>query len=203
MVDGHEPTAAPIALQPLIARYRVTLLEARADGSGSDPLREQRWTYLRSADRVAIDKGAIEEIWRRLPNGAVALQRVLHASRRVIDYSPGELASLGIEIDWHALSTFAAAGERGLQTSAAAVAWDAALQLPTRIDMPVSATRSVRYELLEWAAGGAVDWPLPGARAIDYLHIDAADLGDLPDEPAARLAEALDARAGWRRVHAH
>ena len=80
--------------------------------------------------------------------------------------------------------------------------WDDALDLPTRIVQRVNAHTQVQFELLESAATAPSDWVAPGSRSADYLHIDAADFGDMAYDPAVRAAEALDVQAGWRQ-HGH
>jgi hypothetical protein len=82
---------------PLAARYRVVVI-AGSNASGS-VVRQQEWVFWRQADTVAINKGGTEEIWQRDAQGRISLQRVLHAQRTVVDYSAGELATLGIAPD--------------------------------------------------------------------------------------------------------
>jgi hypothetical protein len=40
-------------------------------------------------------------------------------------------------------------------------------------------------------------------KSAHYLHIDAADFGDMDYDPVVRKAEALDTRLGWRASHKH
>ena len=176
------------------ARYRISV-DTGWNAPGSAP-REQQWVFVRAPDRVAVNKGDSEEIWQRLPHGGVTLQRVLHRQQRVIDYSAGELAALHVEVDWAALSRFVT------PQPATRAEWDDALDLPTRIVQRVNAHTQVQFELLESAATAPSDWVVPGSRSADYLHIDAADFGDMAYDPAVRAAEALDVQAGWRQ-HLH
>lgn len=181
---------------PLAARYRVVVL-AGSDASAS-VVRQQEWVFLRQADTVAIHKGSTEEIWQRDARGQIALQRVLHAQRTVVDYSAGELAALGIEVDWSDLCRFgSAAGTAGVE-------WDDSLNLPTRFTQVINDRTLVRFDLLESRAGAPAGWDLPGHRSAGYARIDAADFGDMAYDPAVRAAESLDVRAGWRpAAHRH
>jgi hypothetical protein len=89
---------------PLAAKYRVVVI-AGSNASGS-LVQQQEWVFWRQADTVAINKGSTEEIWQRDAQGRITLQRVLHAQRTVVDYSAGELATLGIEVNWSELRRF-------------------------------------------------------------------------------------------------
>ena len=197
IVMAH-PTVVPAQAndpEPLVARYRVTVVGLSANDSGA--VREQEWVFARQPDRVAIDKGETEEVWRRQPNGAVSLQRVLHAQQRVIDYSAGELAALGVEVDWSALERWSVAGD-GI-----AAERDATVQLPVRWAQRIGPHAAARFELIDWQRGTQTNRSLSDERSAGYLHIDAADFGDMPYDPAVRAAEAMDVRAGWRQVHRH
>ncbi len=184
------------AAAPLAARYRVVVI-AESNASGS-VVRQQEWVLVRQTDTVAINKGSTEEIWQRDANGHITLQRVLHAQRTVVDYSSGELAALGIEVDWAELSCFgSAAGTAGVE-------WDDSLNLPKRFTQVINDRTLVRFDLLESRPGAPADWDLPGHRSAGYARIDAADFGDMAYDPAVRAAESLDVRAGWRpAAHRH
>jgi hypothetical protein len=181
---------------PLAARYRVSVM-AGSDASGS-AVRQQEWVFWRQVDTVAINKGSTEEIWRRDVHGRISLQRVLHAQRTVVDYSAGELAALGIEVDWSELCRF------GSAIGTAGVEWDSQLNLPARLTQLISGRTLVRFDLLEARPGAPADWDLPGHRSAGYAHLDAADFGDMAYDPAVRVAESLDVQAGWRQAsHRH
>jgi hypothetical protein len=185
---------------PLAARYRVSVI-AGSDASGStgtSVVRQQEWVFWRQADTVAINKGSTEEIWQRDAHGRISLQRVLHPLRTVVDYSAGELAALGIEVNWSELRRFgSAAGTAGVE-------WDASLNLPVRFTQLINGRTLVRFDLLEAQTGAPAGWDLPGHRSGGYAHLDAADFGDMAYDPAVRVAESLDVQAGWRQAaHRH
>jgi hypothetical protein len=181
---------------PLAAKYRVSVI-AGSNASGS-VVRQQEWVFWRQADTVAIHKGGTEEIWQRDAQGRITLQRVLHAQRTVVDYSAGELATLGLEVNWSELCRF------GSAAGTAGVDWDASLNLPARLTQLINGRTLVRFDLLESRPGAPADWDLPGHRSAGYAHIDAADFGDMAYDPAVRAAESLDVQAGWRQAaHRH
>ena len=195
-VGVTEAEAGAAADAPLAARYRVVVI-AGVDPSAS-VVRQQEWVFWRQVDMVAINKGSTEEIWQRDAHGRITLQRVLHAQRTVVDYSAGELAALGIEVDWAELSRF------GSTRGGSGVEWDDSLNLPARLTQVINDHMLVRFDLLESRSGAPADWDLPGGRSAGYARIDAADFGDMAYDPAVRAAESLDVRAGWRpAAHRH
>ena len=209
----------PSAFQAVAAHYRVRIETRGADGRRV--WHSADWYFYREAERIALVKGAVEDLWLR-DAGGLRFERVFHADRRVIDYSAGELATLGVAVDWQALSGFVdltgwvalkAAGADGTGATrilrfsgmqrgqAVSLRWSPALGLPTQIERRDANGLRVRHELVASAPVPRPDWPLPGARSADYLHIDAADFGDMAYDPVVRKAEALDVLAGWRRAH--
>jgi hypothetical protein len=205
---------------PLSARFAVTRTTA------GQPAKAQRseWFFHRNEEQVALMKGAIDEVWLRDARGRVSFQRVFHEHAKVTDYSSGELATLGIAVDWLALATLVGASERtGLKETARSgrgaslrvrlegrvgterlrVDWMPALQLPALVLRSQAGGASTRIELLTHATTAPANWPQPGVRSANYLHLDAADFGDMDYEPVVRLSEALDVRSGWRKPHAH
>ena len=193
---AQAPVAGTAADAPLAAKYRMVVI-AGSDASTS-VVRQQEWVFVRQAGMVAIHKGSTEEIWQRDVHGRISLQRVLHAQRTVVDYSAGELATLGIEVDWSELCRFgSAAGTTGVE-------WDGSLNLPARLTQLINGRTLVRFDLLEAQPGAPADWDLPSHRSAGYAHIDAADFGDMAYDPAVRVAESLDVQAGWRQAtHRH
>ena len=216
---GMGPSASPA---PLAARYAVTLTPPAARGAAA--ARRTDWFFFRNAESIAVLKGAIDETWTRDAQGRIAFERTFHDHAKVTDYSPGELLTLGLQPDWAALATFVDARElTGLQLKARSgqgaqlrlrlegrsgketlrVDWLPALQLPALVLRHSPVQGSTRIELVRHAAIAPADWPQPGQRSAAYLHLDAADFGDMDHEPVVRLSEALDIRSGWRQPHAH
>ena len=220
----HAGSAAELGLDtptpPLAAHYRVTITPARHGPA----VQVVDWYFYRDAERIALLKGAIDETWRRDAQGRVGFQRTFHEHARVTDYSPGELATLAVPVDWAALATFidardlAALPLRGhsgagaqrqirlqgpLAGDSLQIDWLPALQLPARVQRLARDGTRTQMRLLQHASTAPAAWPQPDQRAANYLHLDAADFGDMDYEPVVRLSEALDQRSGWRRPHAH
>lgn len=232
-VDTPPPASAKVglpgapssaSLAPVAARYQVTI--SRRDPS-SKTLRSasETWYFQRSPQRVTLIRGDIEEHWMRDDRGTVRFERVFHVDQRVVDYTAGELSTLGIDVSWDALATFIdarelallkpAAASRGLRGAAAPqrfsgksasrsvdVEWSAHAGLPARLTR-VAPSGRVQFDLLESHANAPASWPVAGLRSADYLHVDSADFGDMEYDAFVRKAETFDVMAGWRKPHAH
>lgn len=222
------PTQAARALRlqatpsPLAARFSVAISQPPA-AQNRTPLRAE-WYFVRDTRQVALLKGAIDEAWHRDEQGRVRFERVFHDDQRAVDYSVGELATLGVRVDWAALSTFVDPRDllplklvsirgRGvdervqLRGSASGetlvVDWMPALQLPAKLVRTSQNGAVTRIELQQHFSVAPASWPVPGARAADYLRLDAADFGDMDHEAVVKKSEALDIRLGWRAEHKH
>ena len=215
---GPQAALNSASLAPVAARYQVTI--SRRDPS-SKKLRSasQTWYFQRSPQRITLIRGDIEEHWMRDERGTVRFERVFHADQRVVDYTAGELATLGIDVSWDALATFIDARELALLKPGGAsramqrvsgksagrsvdVEWSTQAGLPARLTR-VAPTGRVQFELLESHASAPASWPVAGLRSADYLHVDSADFGDMGYDPFVRKAETFDVLAGWRKPHAH
>jgi hypothetical protein len=197
-----DPGAAPV-----VARFEVRITPPPASRKAT---RNQVWTFYRDARRVALLKGDIEEIWQRDDAGRIRFERVFHADRQIVDYSPGELATLNVMPDWAALSCFvdlrdlvAAPGSQGAARERLQIDWSSTLNLPTRFERRARDGTTTRIRLTASSSTTPAGWPAPGARSGDYRHLDAADFGDMDYEPVVRKSETLDVRAGWRAPHLH
>jgi hypothetical protein len=197
-----EAGAAPVA-----ARFEVRITPPKGV---AQPARQQTWTFIREAQQVALIKGDVEERWRRDESGRIRFERIFHADRHVVDYSPGELATLNVQPAWAALSCFVdpqnlVATARRQPTAGAweRVTWNRALNLPSRLERRSRDGTLTRLRLTAQFAVPPAGWPLPGERSDEYLHLDAADFGDMDYDPVVRKSEALDLRAGWRAPHSH
>lgn len=212
-------------LMPLAARYAVTAVAApKVAGHPAAPATQHVWYFFRDGLRVALLKGSIDEVWHRDDQGRLRFERVFHDDQRAVDYSAGELATLGIRAEWLALARFvdpealaalrvvsrtgAGASERVRMTGQVGVEtlrvdWMPALQLPARLLRTARNGASTDIRLVQHAATAPTDWPSPGLRSADYLRLDAADFGDMEYEAVVRKSEALDIRLGWRSTHQH
>lgn len=208
---------------PVAARFSVTIERASV---AATPAQTQRhsWYFYRDAQRVALLKGSVDEVWFRDAQQRVSFERVFHQDQRVVDYSTGELATLQVKVDWAALSTFVDPSElaqlklvsrqgkgrdvrlhlRGwVGQERVTVDWLPALQLPLRLMRQVKGGTTVHMRMVESAPTPLPSWPEVGLKSANYLHLDAADFGDMDYDPVVRKSEALDTRLGWRASHKH
>ena len=199
---GASPEATAQQAPAVVARYRLSLTPP---GGVAAPAPVD-WYFHRSAHALHLIKGDIEEIWTRDGAGRVSFERVFHADRRRVFYTPGELRTLGIAADWGALATLMARPEPTPAAASASgggeVVWDDHLQLPARV------VRTLRSGTLVMALEAAhpvapAGWPAASSGVGDYDRLDGADLGDMEYDAFARKAEAMDVRAGWRMAHEH
>lgn len=226
--EGLRGTATPTALKltaqphPLAARFVVTVRPGRGGHARGST---HTWHFQRNETQVALLKGPIDEIWHRDARGLLSFERVFHDDQQAVDYGSGELAALGVQADWVALSTFVDPRElvglrlisrkghgrneivnlKGKTANGGSLAleWQPALQLPRRLARTEANGRVTHMDLAEHAAEPRAGWPLPGARSAQYLRFDAADFGDMDHETVVKKSEALDIRSGWRTAHHH
>lgn len=212
-------------LSPLAARYAVTI-ESATPSPRQMPGQFQRltWYFYRNAQQIALLKGSVDEVWYRDAQNRISFERVFHTDERVVDYSTGELATLHVKVDWSALSCFVDPSELAQLKRVSAkgkgrderwrlsgkvgqdritVDWLPALKLPQSLTRHTQGGKTVRMELVAAAANPPPNWPQPGAQSAHYLHLDAADFGDMGYDPVVRKSEALDTRLGWRSSHRH
>lgn len=208
-------SASSVSPGPLVARYVQTT--TRHDGK---LVSNSSWYLYRDADRVVTvdDDGRTLEIWSRTVDGGVALRRVFHQWRRIIDYTPEELESRGAAPRWEALSsiltedvrarfepggdTAPSFGEQAQTLQRRAnerttnIVWLPRVALPARIEQSGD-----RYTtLLSLVALGdqpSSGWPsVSEADWADYQPIDATDFGDMDTDPFVQEVARIDARAG-------
>jgi hypothetical protein len=227
---AHEAAARPVMVgnastetAPMAARYVVTI-ERASSGQRRDKPQSHAWYFYRDAERVALLKGNVDEVWYRDAHDRISFERVFHDDARVVDYSTGELATLQVNADWAALSRFVDPTElaqlklvskqgkgreaqwhlRGrVGKEQLDVVWLPALELPQRLTRHVAGASTVQMQLVATAKSPQSDWPVVGEKSANYLHIDAADFGDMDYDPVVRKSEALDMRLGWRASHKH
>ena len=208
----------PADMPDLAASYRVTFT------APDQPARQQVWRLRRSATELVWDKGeASTDIWRR-DAGGIRLDRVLHPQQTTVAYSAGELRTLSLAIGWQPLARLLSdadlaqlhrAAPRTRQATNGLIdcqgrlsgdqvllRWDSVHQLPLRLQRR-HAGGQVLFERTAVYATAPAEWLAADRRAQAYRLIDVADLGDLQDDPAARLAQRLDERLGWRSPGHH
>ena len=197
----------------LAAKFRVSLTLAGGH------TQRQEWQLTRSASEISWIKGdGVEEIWRRDRSG-IRLERVLRADRHVIDYPAGELRAMAVTLDWQELGgLFSEAALARLKPSGLArqdqpqrwqgvvdgekidLQWDPIASLPIRLARSGRNGR-VLFERTALHQATPAGWPQAGAGVEDFQRLDAADFGDMADNPVVRKALARDQKAGWRQAH--
>ena len=212
---GHAAGAAPKALVDLSASFKVNFQPKSGRGQS------QTWSLVRRGAEIVWSKGdTLDEIWRLEASG-IALQRVMHDERHVIEYSAGELRTLGVAVDWRELASLL--GEHDLASLSSVrlarlpagqtlyrgrlagdqveVLWDDVACLPIRMIREGSKGRvQMVRQAVEWGGAAAND---ATRRASDYARLDAADFGDMEYNPVVRRVMAQEERLGWRRAHSH
>lgn len=227
LAQAHDAGQVHAEVQPIAARYLVTVERPAGDQQRTKPT-PHTWYFYRDPARVALLKGNVDELWLRDAQQRISFARVFHDDARVVEYSTGELLTLHVNADWAALSSFVDPSElaqfkrvsvqgkgrdarwryagwmgQGPSQVKVTVDWLPALQLPQRLVRQVKGGTTVRMTLVETAPMPLSHWPVVGEREANYLHLDAADFGDMDYDPVVRKSEALDARLGWRASHTH
>jgi hypothetical protein len=112
LATAHEAAARSVLVvnasteaAPMAARYVVTI-ERASSGQRRDKPQSHTWYFYRDAERVALLKGNVDEVWYRDAHDRISFERVFHDDARVVGYSTGELATLQVNADWAALSRF-------------------------------------------------------------------------------------------------
>ena len=201
--SGLLTTAAGV---PTAARYEVS-------GAEQDPA---LCFFYRSETEVHLVWPAYQDLWRRNASAQISLERVFPKEGRSVFYSPGELQARGVTMDWETLWSLwdprqapvaarvpETAGEWRWHGPRVDVLWSNHLALPVELIRPASGSgRSrVHWRLLAHAPHRPADWPAPAAPVPDRM--DAADMGDRPDDAFVRRVETLEIQSGWHAPHAH
>lgn len=204
LLSGARVAAAPAeptgeAAPPLTATFE-TVTKTRTKKAGD--VRE-RWTLARDAARVAYTFGQAAErrfdVWQR--SGAskeVRLLRVFPQERTAVEYTQGQLRALGHQRSWEQLASLLPAqpAKLGLKLVGAStfqqrktqrfegelngdhvvVQWLEAEQLAAQITLK---NRTITLQKLVLGPPTLA----PEAETKRYRRIDAADLGDLEQDP--------------------
>ena len=201
------PAAAPLA-----ARYRLK--------SGSIDSDWYLWRDNATVETADLATGQ-NTIWEKLGRDDYRYRRVFNREQRVVDYSPGEIRTRNGEPDWPKLESVVspqllAALRRGEsrpafgQTAAhysgtikgqqIDLWWLEQARLPMYLEI-VSAGRHLAMTLQALHDRAPADWPrATGEKIADYGQIDAADFGDMENDPfVARVMQ----QGGSHRGHEH
>ncbi len=225
--QANLPQAPTTGWEPVAVRYRVSFKPASVKTATPAA---QDWYFIRQPNMIATLRPDNAEIWRQTEQG-LSLERVFHAERHIVDYTPGELRTLGIQPAWQQLASIVDAqmlsqlkpgARRGslqdfsgeIQGERIRLSWDHAQQLPATLQrvgklgelkmQRISPKNQQPLQLAHISAKGwPAGWPRSEAGLQDYQRLDAADFGDMDYNPVVRKAEALDVQQGLRKPHAH
>lgn len=211
---GHKP----IAWQAVDARFETTACQLPCQQPGSSV-----WSLRRGHDSVEL-RGAdawYSELWRLLSDGSIDYAFAMHDDKRVIEYNPVDLQIINKTPDWERLGAIVAArdlerlkiGEVGLHAGYTThtysgvdsgtrieIVWIPELMLPLKVDTRNS-SGYVSVQLLAFDAQGMP--PMPDAVRERYQRVDYADLGDMEEDPNAKVWIQKASKALGHGSHAH
>ncbi len=205
------------------ARKEVPLIAAQYETRSIQLARRpqasrHRWHLLRSARQVEVwNAGESQrQRWQRADPGAIEYSHLFTGARKSVDYTAGDLRSLGRYPDWKQLTGVIDPAVLRQLTRSGQVAvlgrqaerylgqvngvdmeiwWLAEVQLPALVRR-VYGDREVSIHLLDLQTGEAVSPSF--ADSGDYDHLDYADLGDLEADP---FVQQLQLAEGGHRHH--
>lgn len=192
---------------------------------GPRPDRQQRgfyfWRDPRSVETMETN-GLVGAVWSRLDGDAVALDRVFHAERHVVEFQPADLRASGQHPSWKHLASIVnpdLLGRELVSTNAGPKEWlgrpvqsyqgkvggghwellwfkDEAL--PARLQQ-VFSDRIVLLKAIEAFPTVSAPWK---RRATDgYRRTDFSDLADMEKDPAVRRLSLYGLNAHSHCVH--
>jgi hypothetical protein len=185
-------TAAPA---PISARFDLSVNQMKTD-----------WYLWRDVDSIETANTAVaqNDIWHRVRGNEYTYRRVFHNDKRVVDYTAGEIKTRHAEPDWSKLASVISpqllrelkrgssktlfgqmaaryTGKVGGQS--VDLWWLEQAQLPASLQMTNTGQR-MTLTLKELRAKAPLAWPRAAEERIeDYGQIDAADFGDMENDP--------------------
>lgn len=204
---GSASAVADSGGQPLpevACRYEMRLMPNAGNKTGQQkPL---VWYFWRQAGMIQTRSadGDYGEIWQRTGNGGVQYRKLYHADKTAVEYMPGDTPVNHMDFDWFKLAgmlspqqldglklrkttrmlgRLAELRQGGSGGQTLEVLWLMQEKLPARI---VRTDKGGRQELRLTAItpmAQAAWQPISLQRLADYRHIDAADFGDMENDP--------------------
>jgi len=174
------------------------------------------WFFWRTAGMVQTQDadGDLGEIWERTNNGSIQYRKLYHADKTAVEYMPADMPTNNMNFDWFKLSSMLSEAEfetlkpvkktRILGRSAELlkgsveegqsleVLWLPDEKLPASI-VRKDKTGSVALRLVEIAPLSTANWkPVATDEIGNYRHIDAADFGDMENDPFVKKVMAAE-----------
>ena len=173
------------------------------------------WFFWRKPGMIQTQNadGDHGEIWERTANGSIQYRKLYHADKTAIEYMPADMPANNMNFDWVKLSSMLnqqeldalkpvkkthvlghsaelRKGKTDVQTLE--VLWLPDENLPARI-IRKDKTGSVELRLVEIAPlSAARRKPVDVEEIANYRHIDAADFGDMENDPFVKKVMAAN-----------
>ncbi|NTV70847.1 MAG: hypothetical protein HGA71_11955 [Azonexaceae bacterium] len=198
--EAHHDHVASVAAMatapaPVAARFELKVNQAQSD-----------WYLWREADRIETANAAAarNDIWQRIKADEYTYRRVFHQDKRVVDYTTGEIRTRHAEPDWSKLASVISPqlleelkrgasktlfGQKAVRYTGQLggqrieLWWLEQAQLPASLQMARTGQR-MTLVLKELRGQAPATWPRATEERIgDYGLIDAADFGDMENDP--------------------
>lgn len=173
------------------------------------------WFFWRTPNMVqTLDAdGDHGEIWQQTANGSIQYRKLYHADKTAVEYMPADMPANNMSFDWAKLSSilsqqelnalkpikkthflgFRAELRKGkIDGQVIEVLWLSDENLPASI-IRKDKTGRLELRLVEFEPLSASHRKPVDVREIDnYRHIDAADFGDMENDPFVKKVLATD-----------
>ena len=173
------------------------------------------WFFWRRAGMIQTQDvdGDYGELWERTANGSIQYRKLYHADKTAVEYMPADMPANNISFDWIKLSSMLTQQEldalkpvkktqvlgRGAELRKGKtdgrtieVLWLPAENLPASI-IRKDKTGSVELRLVEIEPlSTAHRQPVDIEEIANYRHIDAADFGDMENDPFVKKVMAAN-----------
>jgi len=173
------------------------------------------WYFWRQGNNIQTqdENGDFGEIWEKTGMGSIQYKKLYHADKTAVEYMPADMPNNQMNFDWFKLSSMLSREELDglkvvkkmqvlgrsaeLRTGKAAgqdveVLWLPDQELPARI-VRKDKSASIELQLLEIAPlSEARRQPVAPEVIANYRHIDAADFGDMENDPFVKKVTTVD-----------
>ena len=188
---------------PIACRYEMKVRST----SNSKALTQQRaWFFWRLPDMIQTQDADSDhgEIWERTRHGSIQYRKLYHADKTAVEYMPADMPINQMNFDWFKLSSMLSHKEldalkwvKKVQVlgrnaelrkgkangQSIEVLWLPDEKLPARIIRKDKSTRA-ELRLVEISPlSQARRQPIDSEDIANYRHIDAADFGDMENDP--------------------
>ncbi len=173
------------------------------------------WFFWRTPNMIQtlVANGDHGEIWQRTVNGSIQYRKLYHSDKTAVEYMPADIPTNNMNFDWFKLSTMLTQQElnalKPVKTTQVLgrnavlrtgktngqtleVLWLSDENLPASITRN-DENRTVALRLVEITPlSAAPHKPIAVEDITNYRHIDAADFGDMENDPFVKKMMAAD-----------